>query len=558
MGQKMNEIKQIIARAVKSDFGIDVEPIITRPDPQFGDFATNIAMQITKQVGKSPRDIATELARSLQSAGHQVTVAGPGFLNVRVSDETLKTMLEAATMLPQPLAGKVVVAEYSDPNPFKVLHAGHLYTTIVGDAVASVLQSAGATVHRVNFGGDVGLHVGKTMWAILQELGGEHPDKLQQVDQSSRLEWLSARYVDGNEAYETNQEAKQAITELNKRVYELHSANDHESAFAKVYWTCRTWSYEGFDKLYVQLQVHPFEYMPESEVTPLGIQTVEKGLQDGLLQRSDGAVVFKGEQFGLHTRVFMNSNGLPTYEAKDLGLAATKWQKYHFDHSFIITANDIVQYMKVVMKVLEHFYPEATQRTTHLTHGVIKLPGGVKMSSRKGNILRAVDILDAAAAANHEQTGKDDEQVVLGAVKYAFLKQRIGSDIVYDPSESVSVQGNSGPYLQYAYARAKSIMTKSTGVVSRAYSSEFNEQERLLALKVSEFPEVIEKVLQELMPHHICTYLYELTQEFNRFYEKEKVIGSDKEIDRLTLLSHYMGVLKKGLELLGIQTPDTM
>lgn len=558
MGQTMNEIKQIIALAVKSDFGIDVEPIITRPDPQFGDFATNVAMQITKQVGKSSRDIAEKLAATLGKSGHIVTVAGPGFLNIHASDEALKLMVDTATILPQPLAGKVVVAEYSDPNPFKVLHAGHLYTSIVGDAVANVLEAAGATVHRVNFGGDVGLHVGKTMWAILKYLDGEYPDKLQQVDQSSRLEWLSARYVEGNDAYEAHEEAKHAITDLNKRVYELHTANDHESAFAKVYWTCRTWSYAGFDKLYEQLQVHPFEYMPESEVTPLGIQTVEKGMQDGLLEKSDGAVVFKGEQFGLHTRVFMNSNGLPTYEAKDLGLAATKWQKYHFDLSFIITANDIVQYMKVVMKVLEHFYPEATQRTTHLTHGVIKLPGGVKMSSRKGNILRAVDILDAAATANHEQTGKDDQQVVLGAVKYAFLKQRIGSDIVYDPTESVSVHGNSGPYLQYAYARAKSIMTKSKGIVSREFNWEFNEQERILALKVSEFPEVIEKVLQEYMPHHICTYLYELTQEFNRFYEKEKVIGSDKEIDRLTLLSHYMGVLRKGLELLGIQTLDTM
>ena len=215
--------------------------------------------------------------------------------------------------------------------------------------------------------------------------------------------------------------------------------------------------------------------------------------------------------------------------------------------------------MAVVQKAVEQFAPELTAASRHLTHGIVKLAGGVKMSSRKGNILRAVDVLDSATAANQQATGKDDDRVVLGAVKYSFLKQRIGGDIIYEPEESVSIEGNSGPYLQYAYARACSIMRKAGNPPSGGeYEAEFNDNERCLALKISEYPEVINKVLKEYMPHHICTYLYELTQTFNRFYEKERVIGSDREHDRLTLLGSYVGVLHSGLGLLGIEAPESM
>jgi arginyl-tRNA synthetase len=273
----MEEVKQAIAAAVQELFGIDVSPLVSRPEPEFGDFASNVAMQITKQARKNPREIADALVGILAEKGYSAEVAGPGFLNIRLSDDALQTILNRAITIPQTLAGKTVVAEYSDPNPFKVLHAGHLYTTIVGDAVANAIEAAGATVHRVNFGGDVGLHVGKTMWAILQYLGGEHPEKLHDVQAKERLEWLSARYVEGNDAYEDDEVAKAEIVAYNKQVYELHSSNDHESAFAQVYWTCRTWSYDGFDALYALLQVHPFEkYMPESEVTPAGLEIVQK------------------------------------------------------------------------------------------------------------------------------------------------------------------------------------------------------------------------------------------------------------------------------------------
>lgn len=556
----MEEIREAVKAVVKELFKVEVEPELTRPAEQFGDYSTNLAMQLAPQVGQPPREIAEQIAAHVKGQAFQVKeVAGPGFINFRLSDEALARAAAGATDLPRPLAGKVAVAEYSDPNPFKTLHAGHLYTTLVGNAVANLLEAAGAEVHRVNFGGDVGLHVGQTMWSILKELDGEHPEKLASVPEDQRLDWLSARYVSGNSAYEDDQTAKQEIMELNKKVYRLHQDNDHDSPFAQIYWTCRQWSYDGFNKFYEDLAVVPFEkYYPESATTPLGVETVQKGLEEGLLEKSDGAVVFKGEAQGLHTRVFLTSEGLPTYEAKDLGLALHKWQDYHFDKSVMVTGNEINEYMKVVMAVVRHFQPEIADRTAHLTHGHVKLAGGVKMSSRKGSVVRAEDVLSAAAAAQKAAYGKQDKAVEIGAVKYAFLKNRIGGDIIYDPAESVSLEGNSGPYIQYAHARARSVLAKTKLQTSNFKPEKLQPAERSLARKVSEYPEVVAKATQELMPHHITTYLYELAQSFNRFYEDNRVIGDSRQDLRLGLVKLYSQTLKSGLTLLGIEAPERM
>jgi arginyl-tRNA synthetase len=557
------EIEQAVAAAVKELFGVDVPAELTRPDEQFGDFTTNVALRLSRQVGKNPREIAESLHAKLAAQEHDAAVAGPGFLNIRLSGERLRG--ELSTILAQNdrygasgrYEGQEVVAEYSDPNPFKVLHAGHLYTSVVGDAIANLFEIAGAKVHRVNFGGDVGLHVGKTMWAILKRLEGENPDKLAEIPEAERSEWMAAAYIEGTNAYEDDEHAKAEIVALNKRVYQLHSGHDTTSLFARIYWTCRGWSYDYFDAFYARIGSHFEKYYPESETAPLGLQTVREHIGP-VYKESNGAIIFDGEAYGLHTRVFINSEGLPTYEAKDVGLIMKKWADYHFDHSIVITGNDIIEYMKVVLKSIEQFMPELPAHTRHLTHGIVKLEGGTKMSSRRGNFLRAADVLDAAARANKAATGNEDEQVVLGAVKYAFLKPRMGGDIIYDPNESVSLQGNSGPYLQYAHARAMSILKKATNQPARSFTGELNASERSLVRKLTEYPEVIDKALDDMLPHHVCTYLYELAQVFNRFYEQNRVLGDEREIDRLTLVSAYAGVLKGGLKLLGIHAPDSM
>lgn len=560
----MEEIKGALAGVIKKVFDVEVPAELTRPDEQFGDYATNVALQLAGRLKRNPREVAEELAGALReelgARAREVTIAGPGFINITLSDSALAKLVAAAPATkPQTYKDKVIVAEYSDPNPFKVLHAGHMYTSVVGFAISNLLEAAGGEVHRVNYGGDVGLHVGKTMWAILKELGGEHPEKLAEVPEGGRSEWMAKAYVEGTNAYEDDETAKAEIIELNKRVYQLFADNDRESPFAQIYWTCRQWSYDYFSQFYDRIGA-PFErFYPESEVAELGLKTVQEQLEKGVFKQSDGAVVFEGEPYGLHTRVFINSQGIPTYEAKEVGLIFHKKQDYNFDTSVIITGNEQEQYMAVVLKAIEQFAPELAKATSHLTHGLVKLKGGVKMSSRKGNILRAVDVLEAAHEANKKATGREDETAVLGAVKYAFLKNRIGADIIYDPEESVSLEGNSGPYLQYAHARARSILAKvdadkNIDVIDPSYQP----GERSLARKISEYPEVLEKAVNELMPHHICTYLYELAQEFNRFYEHNRVIGDGRQAIRLGLVECYADILRDGLGLLGIVAPDKM
>lgn len=555
----MDKVSGALRTAAKKLFETEVEVELTRPDEQFGDFATNVALQLAGKAGKPPREVAEQLVAEVKSQLgddiKEVTIAGPGFINITLSDSALAEQAEAAPKTkPKTYKDKVVVAEYGDPNPFKILHAGHLYTDVVGDAVANVLEASGAEVHRVNYGGDVGRHVGISMWAIIKELGGENPQKLKEVPVDQRSEWMTKRYVEGTAVFEEDESKRPEILELNKRVYKIHDDDDQDSPFAQIYWTCRQWSYDYFEWFYAQLGSKFEKYYPESENAALGLQTVKEQLKKGVYEESDGAVVFRGEPYGLHTRVFITKEGLPTYETKDVGLIMAKWHDYQFDTSLIITAHDQMEYMKVVVKSIEQFMPDLASKTAHLTHGILKLTGGVKMSSRKGNILRGADLLEAAEAAAKKARKDSDPKTAVAAVKYALLKQRLGGDIIYDPEESVSMEGNSGPYLQYAHARARSILSKS--LLAPKQLVDLQVEERNLARKISEYPEAVQQAVNDMLPHHICTYLYELAQTFNRFYEKNRVVGDEREVGRKWLVTLYADVLKDGLTLLNIAAPD--
>ena len=564
----MRQVVETIQQVIQQLFNISQDINLTRPDQQFGDFSTNVAMQLAKQLSKSPREIAEQLVYELQQTGkfEDVSVAGPGFINIKVKNEILTSELQKIIDNPSDYGksklyeGKVVVAEYSDPNPFKMLHIGHFYTSAIGDAISNIVGYAGGEVHRVNFGGDVGLHVAKTMWAIIKAFKGENPSNLIDINKNTCLEFVASRYVDGTKAYENDEVAKSEIVALNKRIYQIHIDNDHESPLAQIYWAFRDWSYDSFKAFYNRIGTKFEKYYPESEVAQLGLTTVLEQKDKGVFKDSDGAVIFEGEPFGLHTRVFINKEGLPTYEAKDVGLSIRKWDDYHFDQSIIITANDVIEYMKVVLKAIEQFKPELSSHTRHITHGNVKLPGGVKMSSRLGNYLGAVDVMEMVADANEEAQGNRDEAPIIGAIKYAFLKFKIGADSNFDPKESVSLQGNSGPYLQYALARAKSIVVKSefSNLAFDFAVDDYSLSERNLLLKLTEYGEVIEQATIELTPHILCTYLYELAQIFNRFYENSKIVGDPREKLRIKLAKAYVSILSNGLTVLGIPTPERM
>lgn len=556
------ELIEAIDSICKELFDQKVLVELSRPDEHFGDYSTNVAMKLAaaSKGSENPRSIAEKLAEKLRSRladlVDRVEVAGAGFLNFRLSD---KTMIESIVQreIEKPLAGQTIVAEYSDPNPFKVLHGGHLYTSIVGDSIANILQESGGDVHRVNFGGDVGLHVAKSMWAIVNHLGSESPEKLDKISKNDRADWLTDRYIEGSAAYEKYEHAKNAIIDINKRVYSVVNTRDKKSSFAQIYWTTRQWSYDYFDEFYERIGVSFEKFYAESEVAGMGIKKVNQHLGE-VYEESDGAIIFRGEKHGLHTRVFITKEGIPTYEAKDIGLIFHKARDYKFDKSIVITGNEQMQYMQVVLKSLEQFDPKLANATRHLTHGMVKLSGGQKMSSRQGNILRAVDILELAATANQAQRGKNDALVSIGAVKYSFLKNKIGGDIVYNPEESVSLEGNSGPYIQYALVRARSIMKKAGKKPGLLGGHNLDIHERSLARKISTYPEVFSESAADLSPHLICVYLYELCQIFNRFYENSRVIDDPRSELRLFLLDKYTKTLEHGLGILGIEAPEAM
>lgn len=549
----------ILSRAVYDLFGIETATVLTRPDQQFGDWATNVALQLAGPLGKNPREVAETIAGHLRAtdAFAEVTIAGPGFINIRLKDADLVEVIgKAVTSFNNE---RNIVLEYSCPNAFKELHTGHLYQTIFGDILARLLDVSGAKVHRTSFGGDVGLHVAKCLWGMRETLGGEYPEQLAAIspDPFERSRWVSGCYVKGAAAYEADEAVKAEIDELNKTVYGFHNEGNHESPLAKIYWETRQWSFDYFDAFYKTIEVAPLRYYPESATAPTGLAVVHEQLQKGNLKESDGAVVFEGDESKhLHTRVFVTSKGLPTYETKDIGVIWQEKADYDFDHRILIVGNDQKEYMRVVFAAAELFRPELAGTMTCLTNGLVRFGDGKKMSSRLGNVTRAVDVIDSVREKVKELVSDEAliEPVTLGAIKYVFAKYKFGGDIAFNIDETVSLQGNSGPYLQYAHARARQLLAKAAK--SPVQPANFEDDERTLLRTIGNYRDIVATAAHEHAPHLLCQYLYELAQEFNRFYEKNRVVGDAREAERLWLVTHYSDTLKNGLALLGISAPE--
>jgi arginyl-tRNA synthetase len=546
----MQELKQAVKDAAKKLFDADIKPELSRPDEKFGDYATNAALQLAKKAAASPRQIAQQLVDELGGLPQikEITIAGPGFINFRLTDETLAATALKATQLAKPLGGQEILVEFGDPNPFKEMHIGHLYSYIIGDSICRLLEASGATVRRLSYHGDVGLHVAKAIYG----LKALHED---QSGETIELEsFLGKAYAYGADTYENDTAAKEEIDMINLQVYD-HS----DDAINQLHQQGSQLSFEYFDKILDLLSISNDKRYLESQAIEPGVKAVKDNLGK-VFQESQGAIIYDGEKAGLHTRVFITSKDLPTYEAKDLGLTQLKDQDFpQASRSIIITANEQADYFKVMLAALSEINPGSAKKTTHLSHGFLSLSTG-KMSSRTGQVYPAMKLLLEVKDAVHMAYPESDikQQVAIGAVKYSFLKHRLGSDIVLDVDESISLEGQSGPYLQYAHARACSIIAKAGQADIASDINELDENERSLALKISEYPEVVAKAANDLMPHHVCVYLYELAQAFNSFYEKSRIAGDERQAVRLSLAKSYSQVLKDGLSLLGIEAPERM
>lgn len=566
---KATVISALTEEGVSSELLSEFSFIIEHPaDLSKGDYSTNAALVYSKILKRSPIELANTLVShindNLPSDISRVETAGPGFINFHLSPaffntqikEIIKKGKEFGTI--DTLADKKYFIDYTQPNPFKDFHVGHMMNNIIGEALSQILERGGAEVKRATYHGDVGLHVAKTIFG-LKELGEE-------ITVSS----LGKAYAHGNEAYEQNEDSKKTIIEINKKIYEK---SDQE--INALYEQGKIVSLAYFETMYARLGSDFDYHFFESETGELGKETVLSFL-GSVFEKSQGAIIFAGEAYGLHTRVFMNAQGLPTYEAKELGLAKIKRESYPYDVSLTLTANEQDDFFKVVEVAIGKVFPELAGKLMHISHGVLRLTTG-KMSSRSGGAVSAESFIDEVKATVLEKMNERErdtisneekpalaEKIALGAIKYWILKQSIGKDIIFDKEKALSLEGDSGPYLQYAHTRALSVLRKAKEegieIDVENNKNEDNLTENDLTRKVYRFPEIIEEALTLYAPQQLVTYLTDLASTFNNFYAHNQIVTANDPASgkRVALVAAFGIVMKNGLTSLGIGTPERM
>lgn len=531
-----------------------------------GDYACNVAMVVAKQLGKNPREVAAIIVEKLAGRIKEVEtlgVAGPGFINIHLTRSFFTKELSNAIHLGEDwgktdtYAGKKVLVEYTDPNPFKEFHIGHLFTNSVGESISRLIEFSGADTKRLCYQGDVGMHVAKAVWGLKQHYGDDVPSKYKPAELGMAYAYGATEYKAGNPV------VVEEIKKINKQIYEQ---SDEE--INKIYTRGRESSLEYFKEIYSVLDTHFDKNFYESEAGPKGKELVLANPE--VFKESNGARIFDGESYGLHTRVFINSEGLPTYEAKELALAKMKEDQLGtYDLSIIATANEVTEYFKVLKKAMSFVYPDLEKKTEHIGHGTVRLATG-KMSSRTGDVISAVDFINEIADAVQEKmketnpTLADDtllaRDIALGAIKYATLKGNILHDTIFDKDQALSFEGASGPYVQYTHARIHSVLRKAAeGGITPDLG---NAPEEAYALErfLYQFPEVVAQAIVERAPHKVATFLTELASMSNSFYAAEKIADANDVYApyKVALVQAVAQTLKNGLWLLGITAPKKM
>ena len=467
-----------------------------------GDFASNIALVLSNQnTGDNPRLTAEKIkvfldeSNELREVIEKVEVAGPGFINFFLNQEYLSKSLQEITQPNTEFGnsntnpGQKTIVEFGDPNPFKEIHIGHLRNFCIGESYSRLLETQRNEVIRANYQGDVGMHVAKCLWGLLH---GSSP-KTQDSELTS-LELANA-YAYGATKFEEDEEVKKEITEINKRIY-----ND-DPELKPLWEKGRKVSLNHFEELYSRIGIKYDKYYFESVTAKRGKELVLSHVNDGVFEKNDGAIVYRGEQDGLHTRVFVTSQDYATYEGKDLALAVIKNEEVGYDRSVVLTGNEQLEYFQVMLAALKRIAPELADKTSHYTFGHVRLKEG-KMSSRTGDVITANWLLDEAVkrvnVAFPDMDSDTAEKVGVGAVKYSMLKFSIPSDIHFDFEESISIEGNSGPYLQYTYVRTQSVLNKAQEVGSGELRTDslVTEEKDLLRF-LTQFPYHVEIAASE-------------------------------------------------------------
>lgn len=528
---------------------------------QYGDFSSSIALKLVKALKKPPLQIAQEIVKNIKTDKviEKVEVVKPGFINFWLSNEVLINILRRYTDstfdFPTFYYGsqKKIIVEYAHPNTHKLFHIGHLRNISIGESVVRLLESTGNKVIRANYQGDVGLHIAKCLYQARKQKETIKTLKTLQ----DKIEFLGKTYSEGQKAYEEDPLAKEEIHKINKMIYERNPE------ILDLWKDTVSWSLQYFEEIYKRVDTHFDRCYFESEVTDDGLKISKEQLTKGILEKSEGAVVFNGKKYGIDTRVFINSLGLPTYEGKELGLAKREFSDFgEVDKCIHCVTPEQSSFFSVTFKVEELIDEKRYKgKQYHLAYNWVKLKDG-KMSSRTGNVIQGMWLIDEAKKKLKEKFSLNDqtaETLAIASVKYSFLKVSPQMEIYFDFDESISLEGNSAPYINYTYVRTQGILGK-TKIPDILPNILLNEDESFLLRKIAVFPLFVWESAKKLAPHIIAGYLYDLAQQYNNFYQKNPVLKAEKEklALRIYLTQSVGNILKKGLFLLGIKTVEKM
>lgn len=546
---------------------------------QFGEYTTNLPLQLANQLmgdGKqSPLEIANRILEEIKKDLHiseyleKAEVAGPGFINFYFSTTALMQNLHKVCdysyfVDPAQTDGdkskkEKILLEYAQPNTHKAFHIGHTRNITLGESLARLLESQENEVYRCTYGSDIGLPVAKAIWGVLHLPEEYKQAKKQSIQQKANF--LGASYAKGATIYEENQEVKAEIDDINKQIYQKNPK------YLSLWEETRQWSLDYLDSVYAKLGTKFNGVFIESQVEGEGKKIVLENVGK-VFEEDAGAIIFPGEKYGLHNRVFITAAGNPTYEGKEIGLAKLEYDSFHYDKAIHVVDVQQEGYFQVVIKVIDMLFPNLTGKKYHLSYGYVDLLGR-KMSSRTGDVV-TFDYLYEQVRKKIEQIMKKTDiqekedvldMVSIGAIKFTMLKYSPQTKILFDLEKSVALDGDSGPYLQYTYARAKSVLRSAAyDYQPQVETGELEKEERALLQKIELFKNIVRDSAKNFSPTVLAVFLLDVAKDFNLFYQKHPIIKAKQEkVEfRLALTCAIAVILKQGLYLLGIEAPERM
>ena len=605
------KIRECCVNAVKELFGHDITPDIigfekTKKEIE-GDF-TVVVFPLTRYSRKSPEQTATEIGDSLVRQLPEVKDFSviKGFLNLKMTTSFWIDFLHKGDG--DPSFGLFshrdehpVVVEYSSPNTNKPLHLGHIRNNLLGYSLSLILEANGFDVRKVNLVNDRGIHICKSLLSYIKWGKGETPKssnckgdhlvgKYYVIFEKHYKEEIKSLMEKGM----TEDDAAGAADLIKEAQEILRQWEAKDPDILRLWSTMNGWAYEGFDKTYKQLGVEFDKVYYESDTYLLGKELVQEGLDQGVLfRKADGSIWIDLQDEGLDEKLLQRADGTSVYMTQDLGTAEQRYETFHPQRMIYVVGNEQIYHFDVLKKVLAKLDKPVSKTIFHFSYGMVELPEG-KMKSREGKVVDADDLMDEMIQTAEETTrelGKVDDfseneaadlfyKIGMGALKYFMLKVDPKKNMLFDPKESIDFNGNTGPFIQYTYARIQSLLKKAEDAgyqipdpgsripdEDSLPSSHFPhpsslESSELEVIKLLyQYPGVVKQAGEELSPALIANYVYELTKEYNQFYQEIPVlreIDPDKLQFRLALSALTGIVIRKGMGLLGISVPDRM